>query len=80
MQARLVQLMQKLSPDHFDWATSIVLGRYPGAVQVSIAHASTVGSLIISGAGSICCWLTHVSCFCTSCSIFTNLLGCCRNP
>ena len=35
VQARLVQLMQKLSPDHFDWATSIVLGRYPGAVQVS---------------------------------------------
>ena len=34
MQARLVQDMQKLSPDHFDWATSIVLGRYPGAVQV----------------------------------------------
>lgn len=34
VQARLVQLMQKLSPDHFDWATSIVLGRYPGAVQV----------------------------------------------
>jgi len=34
VQARLVQDMQKLSPDHFDWATSIVLGRYPGAVQV----------------------------------------------
>ena len=38
VQARLVQLMQKLSPDHFDWATSIVLGRYPGAVQVRIIH------------------------------------------
>ena len=38
VQARLVQLMQKLSPDHFDWATSIVLGRYPGAVQVLKSH------------------------------------------
>ena len=38
VQARLVQLMQKLSPDHFDWATSIVLGRYPGAVQVRTVH------------------------------------------
>ena len=29
LQARLVQDMQKLSPDHFDWATSIVLGPLP---------------------------------------------------
>lgn len=41
VQARLVQLMQKLSPDHFDWATSIVLGRYPGAVQVSAVDIYT---------------------------------------
>ncbi len=42
VQARLVQLMQKLSPDHFDWATSIVLGRYPGAVQVVTAVTVSV--------------------------------------
>ena len=38
LQARLVQDMQKLNTDHFDWATSIVLARYPGAVQVHIFH------------------------------------------
>ena len=38
LQAQLVQDMQKLNTDHFDWATSIVLARYPGAVQVCISH------------------------------------------
>ena len=57
LQARLVQDMQKLSPDHFDWATSIVLGRYPGAVQVWLPAVSALNALCTGAVLRLCCAL-----------------------
>lgn len=57
LQARLVQDMQKLSPDHFDWATSIVLGRYPGAVQVWLPAVSALNALCTGVILRLCCAL-----------------------